>query len=609
MATVTNFKIDGQSTTPFREPSKVVINAAFGTEAQPSININSVDLVDDGNNLNSTKVRSMWASDPTKGGSYGFGVTNGIDTFDFDFFMDYRKMVFKSAIETSVGLIKKNSLDQFDDRIKGITQRLLTYKGAMTSNDFRKVPFIVRNRRSDLEKLQILQNAFNVLKSIGDEVHKIINIASDIPTLGVAPALVNLTLTTANIILLFNQLFDLFEQIQNTFFAPIKYHAGIKPKTFIEKACTVYMDYDSVNFGTLEPIMNELVWLGSKNNQKGYPAFLPQPSFLKDGLFNPSDAGFYLGDCIDILTEEFRLRRAIIDNVVHLRPENDPFWATQSGFIMPSVKVEQIFANNGTIRPNYEDLFANIVIEWATDDSDKWTLDDLIDEEDPLTTGKLINVTTIESTTPTSNKLNLLNQGKSVNIPHALAVRNSPIDDLFDQFNTSSQLLTDLKENLTDRINQFSAELATTFPQVNQFIAVLQNRTGALKIENEFFSTPKQMLLTTNSNGFPTIPANFADKIGAKALYANYHTWDSFIPGNRNPANPQQTAAKYIYENVKINFGISDFATTLNNAYFTTESGKIGKFTRIAWNVYGDSADVDYWIYEDWMSNIEENIF
>lgn len=608
------FKIEGQQTTPFKNPEQLVVNANFGTEPQPSINLGTIDFCDDAENLNSTKIRELIFNDPTKGALFSIGV----EGYDFDFYFDNPSVVFKSDVVTSINVIKCESLDQFDKRAEGITQRLLAYKGILQGSDFTNIPFIVKNRKTDLEKLQLLQQSFNVLKSIADEVHKILNIASDVPTLGSAAALINLTVTIAAIIQLFNQLFELFEQIQETFFPPIKYHIGLKPKTFIEKAVVNYMGYDAVEFGShpapisgipFDELMNQLTWCGSKNQQKGYPSFIAtQLNSFRDGVFNPSDNGYYLSQTIDILINQFRLRKAIINNVLHLRPENDPFWSNQSGFVLPDIKTEQIYAENGTISLNFDEVYANTTIDWSTDDTDKWTLDDLIDEEDEDSTGKIISVKTVESTTPTSNKRNVLNQGKSVNIPYALAVRNSPIDDLFDIFGESTQLLDDLKESIKNRLDQFATDLSTSFPQVSIFVESIQNRVGALKIENEFFSVPKQMLLVENSNGFPTIPEDFADKIGAKALMLNYHSWDSFIPGQRNPNNPQQTAAKYNYNGVKIPFGKEDFDTILNNAYFTTVNGKIGKFTRVAWNVMGDYSTVDYWIYENWMKNIEEDI-
>ena len=607
------FKIEGQNTSPFKNPESLVINAIFGTEPQPSIDLGAIDFCDDAENLNSTKIRQLISNDPTKGGLFSIGV----GAHDFGFYFDNPSVVFKSDVVTSINVIKDESLDQFDRRAEGITQRLLIYKHVLQSQDFTNVPFIVKNRKTDLEKLQILQQSFNILKSIADEVHKIINIASDLPTLGTAIALINLAVTVAAIVLLFNQLFDMFLAIQETFFPPIKYHAGLKPKTFIEKAVVNYMGYDSVDYGShpahvsglpFNELMNQLTWCGSKNQQRGFPALLTfQPLFLRDGVFNPSDNGYYLDQTINILIDQFRLRKAIINNVLHLRPENDPFWTNQSGYTLPDVKVEQIFANNGTISPNYNEVYANTIIEYQTDDSDKWTLDDLIDELDPDTTGKIISVKTLESTTA-NNKRSVLNQGKSVVIPHTLAVRNSPIDELMDLFVGSSELLELLKSEIQDRLNQFANELSTSFPQVAIFVDAIENRTGVMKIENEEFSVPKQMLLVENSNGFPTIPIDFADKIGAKALMLNYHSWDSFIPGQRIPSSPETTAAKYNYNGIKIPFGEADFATILNNAYFTTINGKIGKFTRLSWNVMGDYADVDYWIYENWMKNIEEDI-
>ena len=63
-----------------------------------------------------------------------------------------------------------------------------------------------------------------------------------------------------------------------------------------------------------------------------------------------------------------------------------------------------------------------------------------------------------------------------------------------------------------------------------------------------------------------------------------------------------------MYEEVKIPFGLQDFNTVLNNAFFTTQSGEVGKFEKIDWNVRGDYAIVTYWVYNSWLINIEENI-
>lgn len=612
MATIVDYILDGQTLEPFREAQNLSIAANFGTEIQPSIGIDSVPFVDTKGKLNSSLVRTKWQNNPVEGAPFaliiqGDNNSGNSVSYNFDFYLDYTRMQFLSAVETEVGLKKNRSLDQFDFRAQGITQELLRLKGFITPSDIQKVPYVVKNRNTQLERLQIVGQGFVIFKSIIDELHKILNLASDIPTLGVAPALVNLTISITNLTLLFNQLVDWIELAINTFFPPVKYHGGIKPKTFIDKAAD-YIGLAGVEYGTLTPIMEQLTWLGSKNHEKGVITFVGNMfNGVLDGIMNPNDTGYVLADCVDVLTQQFRLRRAIINNVLHLRPENDPFWTQQSGYVMPDVLVEQTFAQNGTWRPNYEDLNSATIIQYATDDSDKWTLDDLLDEQDPTSTGKIINVTTVSALNTVNEANNLLTGLKEVNIPFAIGVRNTPIQDLLGPLSDNLNIFGDNLAILQQYISAYSSDLNGANPIISGILSQIITRVGALKVENDYFSTPKQMLITTNQIGEPTLVDGQEDLIGAKALYNNYHTWDSFIPGQRNPNEPGQTAAKYVYENVRIPFGIADFTEILNIGYFTTESGKIGKFISVDWNVEGDFATVSYWVYENWMSNIEEN--
>lgn len=272
MATITKYKINGVETEPFRESPDITVSADFGTEPQASISIDSITLVDSAGALNSQKLLQLWNDLPTEGAPFSIEIANGLNSFDFDFYFDYTKMVFLSDVETQVGLIKERSLDQFDFRAQGITQTLLFQKGFLGLNDFQPIPYVVENRKTLLERLQILYQTFQVIKSIADEVHKILNIASDLPTLGVVTAGINLTTTIASLITLFQQLVNLFTEIQESFFPPVRYHAGIKPKVFLEKAIE-YMGYDGVEFGTLTDLMDKLSWVGSKNNEIGFPQF------------------------------------------------------------------------------------------------------------------------------------------------------------------------------------------------------------------------------------------------------------------------------------------------------------------------------------------------
>lgn len=618
MSTITKYKINGIETEPYRKAVDVTIKADFGLEPEPVLSIDKISLVDTDVAKNSQKLRQLWADKPTEGADFGIEIT-GVDnnnnpiSFDFDFYFDYPTMKFLSDVETEIGLLKVNSLESFNKRSPNITQQSLVFLNILNTIDFQPVPYVVENRKTLLERLQILYQTYSTIKAIADEVHKIINIASDLPTLGAPAAAINLTTTLTSIAVLFQQLFDLFQQVQESFFPPVLYHSGIKPKVFFEKAIVNYMGYDGVEFGNHIPanqtqgfgdLMDQLTWLGSKNNQKGVPDGFA--SFAK-GPFNPDDPGYNLFDAKEIIKEQFRCREAIINNVYHLRPENDPFWQNQSGYVLPDLKIEQIFADNGTVNPNYDEANPSETIEYRTDDSDLWTLDDLADEADPNSTGKLISVKTIEPINVGDQKKIILEGAKLVNIPHALAVRKDQIDDLLFLFEDAVQEFNTSKQIIENLIDAWSSILQVSSPALNQYLQTIVNRTGAMKVENHYFSVPKQMLIENNTQGLPRIPLNFVDRIGAKALQQDYHSFDSFIPGQRNPNNLNQTAGKFVYNDVKIaSFGLADFNTIQSNPYFTTINGEVGKFEKLDWNVDGDFAICTYWIYNSWLTNIEE---
>lgn len=609
MSTVTTYKLNNLATQPYRQAHETTITANFGLELQPSLSLDSINLVDTNGAKNSQMIRTSFLNNPVEGVPYSINIqSNNTITpinFAFNFYTDYTKMKFLSDVETEIGLIEESSLDAFNFRAQGITQTLLEFKNIILGQDFQACPYVVKNRKTLLERIQILAQGFLILKIIADEIFKLVNISADVTSGGIAQAFINLATTILAIGLLIIQLKNILTQIQESFFPPVLYHSGIKPKTFIEKAVVNYMGYSAVNFGTLSPIMELLTFLGSKNNQIGAPnPFVP----LNSGVLNPSNVGYDLQSMIDLLKEQFRLRDAIIDNVYHLRPENDPFWVNNASYTMPKVLVELVPTGNGTIRPNYEDLKAATIIQYLTDDSDLWTLDDLANESDPNSTGKIITVTTVEPINVVDQRRVLLQGLKNIDIPYALAVRNDVLDNLLNAFIDTSSSFNTIKQIIENKISELASFFSAGNPNIEEFINSFGNRTGVLKVENHFFSVPKMMLLEDNLQGLPRIPVDFVDQIGAAALYRDYHTWDSFIPGQRNPNNLNETAAKFIFEQVRIPFGVEDFNTILNNSYFTTQDGITGKFMKLDWNVEGDFAICDYWIYENWMSNIQETI-
>lgn len=608
MAQITIYKIDGQPRTPFKQAKDLNIQAVFGSENNADLSLESVTFSNNNSYLDRDYLYTKWLANPLEGIGVSIAVGDNINgtpySFNFDFFTDWRDLVLNADNELNVSLRNSGSIRTLEDRAASITFALLELDNFLLNADYSNIPYIVENRKTLLEQIQILVQTWNVLKMIFDEIHKIINIASDLTTLGAAQATINLALTIANLIAIVSRLVQLMKDVQEAFFPPILYHRGVKPKTFIEKGVQ-YLGYDSVEWGTGLDKISKFYWCPSKNDEIGIPANVGGGS----GKLKPNDYGYNLQEALNYFTEFWNWRIAVINNVVHLRPKDDPFWVQLASAQAPNVLVEDsVIYSNGTKRPNYNEFYSNTILQYTTDDSDLHTLRDLADENDPLSANNIISGVLVTANTTIDQKKVLNGQGKLMTIPHALCVRKDVIDELLDLFINAGALTGSIKDLIKAEFDQVASTIGQAFPQLEKFITTVGGRSGAMVVENHFFSTPKAVFLEDVDTGdgiVPRIPVNYNNQISAWALM-EYHKYDSFVPGIRNANDPNDTNAKFIYEGVELHMNVKKFTDLINNPYFSTSGGKIGKYTSVDWNVYNDRATVTYWIYEPWMQNVTE---
>jgi hypothetical protein len=591
MATIQNFKIDGVPHNPPRNVKRLVLSAVFGFDNRASVSVDTLSFVNTDYKNTSDVVRSLFETKPYQGFDYTFEVTNGNTAFAFDFFADYSTLVYKSGVETEVGMLQDKSLDSLLDlNGEDVTMGLLDLKNAFTFDDFIQIPYVIENRKTVLERLQLLAQFYVIIKTGVDEVFKIINIASDLTSFGIVQATANLVTTVANLGLLFIQLTNLLSEIRDAFFPPIRYHSGIALKNYVEKACA-YLGY-SVDFGNVWTELSGIGLCPSKNDEIG--SEFPNP--LSKGILKPSDFGYNLKDLFELCRKLGNARIAVVGNTIHIKPKNDPYWSSTSGFIFPDVIIEDsVFTSNGTKTFNFNELYSSTTVEYATDDSDYWTIQRFATD----TNGDRISVAQRSVIGNADNRKVNIGKPQDIKIPYALCVRKDTIDDLVDLF-----------FSLSDGLEQWKLIIESAFGSVNEAFPILDtlslftaNRDGSMKVENHFFSTPKLVYL---ENG--KIPENFNEKIGAKAIYQNRHYYDSFVGGVRNPNNLSDTNAKEIMPTVKIPMNIDDFSLLLNNPSFTTQQGVKGEFTKIDWDSKGDFATVDYWLQKNWLIGVKEEI-
>ena len=600
MATVTSFKINGQENLPPREWQNLEVNATFDNDSvQANINFSALNFVDQSNEV----IKDWFFNNvgATEGIPFEISVNNYTP---FTGYLDWNTYKIKGTNESEMSLVKTNSLNGVSERAQGITMLLLqnldgNLAGAMPTSMGVNIPYLIENRKTLLENLQLIGTAFMTVKSGIDEIFKFINISADLTTLGVGQALINLTTTILNLVTIINSLVDQLEAIQKALFPLVRYHRGIKLKTFLEQGAE-YMGYtlDTGN-GAFNTVLENVVLCPHKTDEEGDPigffgvgVTLFQSNL--SGILKPNDYGYTLSEAFDLCNKLFYTKVAVSNGVITVLPYNDTSWTLTPAYTMPDVRIEDSpFTQNGIQSYNVDELKGRTFINYADDDSDKHTITDVNDS---------FSETIVTPITVNDTRNVLIKGVDSIEIPYALCVRKNALDELFEAF----EALVGENNNMIESVKAKFEELSDFFDQgleANNFFTLqITSREGAMKVENHFFSTPKIVYL---ENG--KIPTNFTDKVGAVALYNNYHSYKSFVSGIKDPNNLNNTNQKKIFTDVRIPFGAESFAQIINNSFFNDANGNLSKFTSVNWNVDGDFAIVSYYTFENYIDNLIEN--
>jgi len=599
MATVTSFKINGQENLPPREWQNLEVNATFDNDSvQANINFSALNFVDQSNEV----IKDWFFNNvgATEGIPFEITVNNYTP---FSGYLDWNTYKVKGTNESEMSLVKTNSLNGVSERAQGITMLLLqnldsNQAGAMPTSMGVNIPYLIENRKTLLENLQLIGTAFITVKSGIDEIFKFINISADITTLGIAQALINLTTTILNLVVIINSLVEQLKAIQKALFPLVRYHRGIKLKTFLEQGA-IYMGYTlDTGTGAFNTVLENVVLCPHKTDEEGAPVgfFGAGLNFFQStlsGILKPNDYGYTLSEAFDLCNKLFYTKVAVSNGVITLLPYNDSSWTLTPAYTMPDIRIEDSpFTQNGIQSYNVDELKGRTFINYADDDSDKHTITDVNDSFSE----------TIVSPITVNDTRNVLIKGvDSVEIPYALCVRKNALDELFEAFESlvgaNQTMIADIKEIFETLSDFFDQGLESN----NSFLLAITLREGAMKVENHFFSTPKIVYL---ENG--KIPTNFTDKVGAVALYNNYHSYKSFVSGIKDPTNLNNTNQKKIFTDVRIAFGAESFAQIINNSFFNDANGNLSKFTSINWNVDGDFAIVSYYTFEKYIDNLIE---
>jgi hypothetical protein len=339
------------------------------------------------------------------------------------------------------------------------------------------------------------------------------------------------------------------------------------------------------------------------------------------GYFSPNKAkqrGYYLGtfgQLLRELKEFFNAKIVIIDGILHL--ERRDWNISQPDYTLPPVEID-------TYTTNAQEIISNYLIQWNFDTNDKNTLQNYIGQ-----IGQFIT----EPKTYINKDLVLMKNLKEVRFPFAMGRRKEDltiVEKIFDKLLKSVQpainllvkainlaikglnviiktirkILKILKTLGINLLKKFNPQPIKPI-QAPQLANIIENRIGALLIENDIITVPKLLLLDIDENNPKNtkIPVNYRDELNVVTLWNKFHSIESFVPTSEKPNANQYK----IYFVDKVPFCHEDYRKLRKNNYIYY-NGKVAEVIDLKWNFAEQTAEIRFKINELYTNNLQLKI-
>ena len=579
------FVLDGVEINPPRNWASIQVLATFdNSSVQANISTEEFEFV----NAAASQIKTYIAGGLTldtngifEGLPFQIFADDGTDDLNvFDGYLDFNTYEVISPVIVKCSVKKTNGLNGFEDRSEANSFGYLEDQGFITAADYVDVPIIVEKLsiESDVAivtlalfmlSIQITKAALDINENIQKGGAVTATAGAGSAAAGPAYTLIAMLFDIAYLVILMAQFIITITKMAKLLMPPIRINKGIRLRKLLDKAAS-YLGFDSYDSPLTE--LDNLVYLPSKpfddKNNKG----------LKKGIPNATDYGYQLAEIFALVNKLTNSKIAIINNVIVQRTLSDTFWVEEATFEVPDVLDEKIKYNNA-------DFKARTFINFVTDSSDDWTVDNF--------TGTNYEIIT----TPKQGGIapsNLMSGLEDINIPLALGSPKDGLNILETLFNVGLSSLDVSMQLIVDGINLFVPE-GKKMPDSN-LAGIITGRLNNLKVSQKNHGVAKLLYLGSDEK----IVANSRINLfSARNLYNKYHNYNSFVANNFG-------GQRRIFLNKRVPFGFSDFLNCIENSYFVTADGAKGKVESIKWTLDGDYAELDYWIEEVYTENLVE---
>lgn len=487
-----------------------------GEDQELEINVDSIVVVGD-----SINIIKSWID------SYGMGV--GIPTvikvsptLKLDYYIDLTKEYFEDNEKIECKLIKRKGSDSFFQIARGTSFEILAKQGLIfpTVN----VPYkIIKDNRNELAlSLSIAtwaagQALLQSIRATANSITLLAESANILDPVGAARAIAQIAINTA--FLVANALIAkrLAEQLIEVVWPKTRFFKACKVKELLSTYC------NSKGYTLSSTILNALEGLTilpvpMRKENKNIFQFTENEldQSFTNGYPTSLDTVSIVADVFTALETTFNAKTKVRDGVVYL--ERWDFFSDQTNIQIPVTYSDQERAVNKFTR-NAEEAVKRYYLAYQTDPNDTHTRADF---------AGTIQEVGFENANNVAPDLDLLSGLDNRQIPFALGSRKQEtyVEKKAKEilsFKLDIQGFTDVL-NLDVSLGSFAQLIGLNL------IQLINDNNGVLQISEQFYSTTKLLLLDNKNRQ----PEDYLSKIGAPALYDNYHSINAITNNARN---------------------------------------------------------------------------
>ena len=451
-------------------------------------------------------------------------------------------------------IIDNGRIDWLSDQLDSVSFEYLYSIGKITSSDFIQIPYCINKQSNNIEVIITLLSLYTITEKIQEQINAISELLVQATNPFEFSVIGKIALKIAYLTLLFASMVTLLIDLYNMIIQPVKYHNGMNVFKMLNIAMK-HLGYQFQSSILSQFPYNKLYVLPEKyqqnvnNDLRGLLGYIFSDNVDETGYYNGT-----VGDLFRDLKTLFNARTIISAGVVYFEPYN----FTLSS---PIIQLPDTLDSRYEFEFNYLDFYATTMLAFQTDLNDFNTIQEY--------SGTSIEVIQ-EPIVMTDIKRKLTKNAKILRSQFSLGKRKTElsfpekilstfydsiglvIEALVTAINILIELinaLIDLVNSIFDALSVIGIDLNINIPnipiiEIEGFKNPIKNRIGMLKMENDFVSIPKLLLL--DDMNVDSIKDNKEDiklltnsevYLNAGYIYENYHVASSFVPDSNGKHN------------------------------------------------------------------------